>query len=296
MQDSKAPRGAVVVGIDGSPASERAVVWGARQAALERRPIVLVHAASPTVATTWMGAPAFNPATVLQALEDSGRAQLESAASAVRAREPDLEIYQVLDHRDPRDALLALARAAALVVVGSRGRGPMASLLLGSVSLAVSQHASCPVVVLRQDGEDQHGGIVVGTDGTVRSDAALGFAFRQASLTAMPLAVVHAFWSEQDEGYPSAARDYGEADLEDMRLLLAEATAGPASDHPEVKVTLHVERGIPDSVLLHACRTAELVVVGTHPTNAVYDLFAGEVSRSVLGHAHCAVAVVPDTV
>jgi len=49
-------------------------------------------------------------------------------------------------------------------------------------------------------------------------------------------------------------------------------------------------------VLLHACRTAELVVVGTHPTNAVYDLFAGEVSRSVLGHAHCAVAVVPDTV
>jgi nucleotide-binding universal stress UspA family protein len=296
MQDFEVPRGAIVVGVDGSPSGERAVIWGARQAALEHRSIVLVHASSPTIATTWMGAPSFDPATLLQALEDSGRAHLASAAESVRTLQPDVEVRQVFDRRDPRDALLALADAAAMVVVGCRGRGPMASLLLGSVSLAVSQHSRCPVVVVRLEDDHPHQGIVVGADGTVRSDAAVGFAFRQASLTAMPLTVVHAFWSEQDEGYPSAARDYEEADLEDMRLLLAEAIAGPASDHPEVKVTLHVERGIPDSVLLHACRTAELVVVGTHPTHAVYDLLAGEVSRSVLGHAHCAVAVVPDTV
>jgi nucleotide-binding universal stress UspA family protein len=170
----------------------------------------------------------------------------------------------------------------------------MASLLLGSVSLATSQHAACPVVVIRGDVEELHGGVVVGTDGTERSDAALGFAFRQASARSLPLTVVHAYWSEQDEGYPSQARTYADADLEDMRLLLAESIAGLEADHPDVKVTLHVERGIPDSVLLHACRTADLVVVGTHPTNALYDLLAGEVSRSVLGHARCPVAVVPD--
>lgn len=296
MEKIEVPRGAVVVGVDGSPASDRAVIWAARQAALEGRPIALVHGASPTVATTWMGAPAYNPATLLQAIEDSAKAQLEAAAGVVREREPSLEVYRVHDHRDPRDALLAHAANASMVVVGSRGRGPMASLLLGSVSLAVSQHATCPVVVVRHDGEESHGGIVVGADGTVRSDAALGFAFRQASLRSMPLTVVHAFWSEQDEGYPSAARDYEQADLEDMRLLLAESVAGPKADYPEVKVTLHVERGIPDSVLLHACETADLVVVGTHPTNAVYDLLAGEVSRSVIGHARCPVAVVPDPV
>jgi nucleotide-binding universal stress UspA family protein len=192
--------------------------------------------------------------------------------------------------------LLALSGKAAVVVLGTRGHGRMASLLLGSVSLSVSQHAPCPVVVVRDDLAPVQHGIVVGSDGTARSDAAVGFAFRQASLTSAPVTVVHAFWSEQDSGYPSTARDYAQADLEDMRLLLAEAIAGPASDYPEVKVTMHVERGIPDTVLLHACETAELVVVGSHPTNALYDLIAGEVSRSVLGRARCPVAVVPDPV
>ena len=81
-----------------------------------------------------------------------------------------------------------------------------------------------------------------------------------------------------------------------MRLLLAESIAGLEADFPEVKVSLYVERGLADKVLLHACETADLVVVGTHPSNALYDLLAGEVSRSVLGHARCPVAVVPDPV
>jgi len=294
MENVQVPHGSIVVGVDGSPASDLAVLWAARQAHLEHRPIALVHGVSPTVATTWMGAPGFDPATVLDSVEESAKAQLGVVAATVHEHHPDLEVYRVYDHRDPRDALLGLTNRASMIVVGSRGRGVMASLLLGSVSLAVSQHASCPVVVVRRQGREGDGGIVVGADGTARSDAAIGFAFRQASVRSLPLTVVHAFWSEQDEGYPSEARRYDEADLEDMRLLLAESIAGPESDYPEVKVSLHVERGVPDSVLLHACRTADLVVVGTHPTNAVYDLLAGEVSRSVLAHAHCPVAVVPD--
>lgn len=294
MEYSSVPKRAIVVGVDGSDASERALLWAVDQAGLEHVPIVLVHSASPTAATTWMGAPAFDPVTMLQAMEDSGRAHLQDAEAVAKAKNPALDVYRVFDRRDPRDTLLDLATDASLVVLGSRGRGPMASLLLGSVSLGVSQHAACPVVVVRRDHDHAHSGIVVGSDGSLRSDAAVGFAFRQAELRSLPLTVVHAFWSEQDEGYPSSARNYSEADLEDMRLLLAESIAGPRADHPDVHVSLHVERGIPDSVLLHACRDADLVVVGTHPTNAVYDLLAGEVSRSVLGHARCPVAVVPD--
>lgn len=294
MEHTQIPLSSVVVGVDGSAPSDRAVRWGAEQARLEHRPVVLVHAASPTPATTWMASPGYNPAALLEAMEDAARALLENAAEIVHAHDPTLEVYRVYENRDPRDALLSLSERAALVVVGSRGRGPMVSLLLGSVSLAVSQHAACPVVVLRDSAHEDLGGIVVGADGTPGSDAAVGFAFRQAALRSMPLTVVHAFWSEQDEGYPSEARSYEDADLEDMRLLLAESIAGPEADYPEVKVTLYVERGVPDTVLLHACRTASLVVVGTHPRNALYDLISGEVSRSVLGHAGCAVAVVPD--
>ena len=296
MEKVQVPPGSIVVGVDGSPAGERAVLWAAEQARLEMRPVVLVSACRPSVATTWMGAPGYNPGALMTVLEDSAREQLGEAAMAVHVLDPALEVYRVFDRRDPRDSLLRLSESASVLVVGTRGHGPMASLLLGSVSLSVSQHASCPVVVVRDEGERTHGGIVVGCDGTVRSDAAVGFAFRQASLTSLPLTVVHAFWSEQDDGYPSTARRYDEADLEDMTLLVAEAVAGPKADYPDVKVSLHVERGVPDTVLLHACDIADLVVVGSHPTHALYDLLAGEVSRSVLGRAHCPVAVVPDPV
>jgi len=288
MENIAVRAGSVVVGVDGSAASERAVLWGAHQAQLEHRPLALVHGCSPTVATTWLGSASYNPADLLQALEDSGRTLLTAAASTAHAVDPTLEVHRVFDRHDPRESLVDLSRRAALVVMGSRGHGPVGSLLLGSVSLAVAQHASCPVVVVRTDGERSSGGIVVGSDGTVRSDAAVGFAFRQASLTGLPLTVVHAFWSEQHTNLT-------EVDLDQQRLLLSEGIAGPCGDYPEVKVTLHVEHGIADKVLLHACETADLIVVGTHPTRVLHDLLAGEVSRSVLGRAHCPVAVVRDT-
>jgi nucleotide-binding universal stress UspA family protein len=296
MQSVQVPAGSVVVGVDGSPASARAVLWAVEQARLEHRPVALASACRAAVATTWMGAPGYNPGALMTVLEDSAREHLAQAARVVHERDRSLEVYRVFDRRDPRDALLSLASSASTVVLGTRGHGAMASLLLGSVSLSVSQHAACPVVVVREDTERTHGGIVVGCDGTVRSDAALGFAFRQANVSSLPLTVVHAFWGERDRDHPTAPHRYDAADPEDVGLLLAEAVAGLKADYPDVKVSFHVERGVADTVLRHACETADLVVVGTHPTRAVYDLLAGEVSRSVLGRAHCPVAVVPDPV
>src|SRR4051794_17550171 len=230
MQSVQVPAGSVVVGVDGSPASARAVLWAVEQARLEQRPVALASACRAAVATTWMGAPGYNPGALMTVLEDSAREHLAQAARVVHERDRRLEVYRVFDRRDPRDALLSLATSASTVVLGTRGHGPMASLLLGSVSLSISQHATCPVVVVREDAERTHGGIVVGCDGTVRSDAALGFAFRQAFLTSLPLTVVHAFWSGEGERNPPTARRYDEADRENRGLLLAEAVAGPKAD------------------------------------------------------------------
>lgn len=281
----------IVVGIDGSVGSDRAIRWAAGQAGLDGRPLVLVHAVGPSAAATWMAAPGFNPATVLEAVEECGHTLLAQARSTVRAHDAAIEVRCVFDRRDARDALLDHAQHAAMVVVGSRGRGAMLSLLLGSVSLAVSQHASCPVVVVREDDPTggRRTGVVVGTDATAGSDAALGFAFRHASARGLPVTVVHAFATGRGDRSLAAADRSARA-----RHLIAESVRGLAADHPEVQVAIRVECGLPDAVVASACRDADLLVVGTHPTNALYDLLTGEVSRSALAHAKCAVAVVPD--
>lgn len=93
---------------------------------------------------------------------------------------------------DPRGVLIGLARQAHLIVMGSRGRGTVRSMLLGSVSAAVSKYASCPVAVRRPPRGRAHTcGVVVGSDVTPESVPVVEFAFEQASLRGVPLTVLH---------------------------------------------------------------------------------------------------------
>lgn len=143
--------GTIVVGVDGSPSSDLAVDWAARQAELEERPLVLVHSLS------WDGAsspfaraePAVDVVALVDLVRLAGRSVLERAQRRAQLKSPTVEVRTVLTRADPRRALPRLATRAQYVVVGSRGRGAVASLLAGSVSLSVSYGASCPVVVVR---------------------------------------------------------------------------------------------------------------------------------------------------
>lgn len=300
METNEVPNGSIVVGVDGSPASDRGLLWGLHQARLEHRPLAVVHALNPMSANMWMGEPGFNEALVLDAVRGAMRFQIDRAVDLAAEYDPSVEVHAVRLEQDPRDALLELSHHAAMIVMGSRGRGPMTSMLLGSVSLAVSQHATCPVVILRAEenhpigtGEYQRG-VVVGVDGTRRSTSALEFAYRTASLHSLPLQVVHAYWDEQRDGYPSMAPVLEVADLEDMTLLVAETIAGMAEKFPDVRASVHTERGLPHGILLQAAKNAAMLVVGTHPTHALYDVLTNEISRQVVGRAPCTVAVVPD--
>lgn len=274
------PAGTVVVGVDGSASARTALCWATDQAITERRPLTLVCAES--------------------SVDDGvGQSVLEQARMEVSSQPAELEVHELLIVADPREALLQLSRQAALVVVGSRGRGPVRRLLLGSVGVAVTRHASCPVIVVRpgHPGLVRHG-VLVGVDGGETSRAVLDFAFRQASFRGLPLTVLHTFVDAPAygaaAGIPVPVVVEPLSELEEERLLLAECMSGLQEKYPDVRVRTELARGLPAERLLQEAPRMNLVVVGSHPgASAASHLLRGSVAMTVVEHATCPVALVP---
>jgi nucleotide-binding universal stress UspA family protein len=133
----------VVVGIDGSPASEAAVAIAFDEASHRGVPLVALHTYSDAVADD--GFAYADWSTVVTQAEES----LGERLAGWQEQYPDVVVRRVVARDWPAHQLLAQAKAAQLVVVGSHGRGGFAGLLLGSVSSAVAQSAGVPVIVAR---------------------------------------------------------------------------------------------------------------------------------------------------
>ncbi|MGZ4446118.1 MAG: universal stress protein [Nocardioides sp.] len=288
------PSGSVVVGVDGSPAALQALAWGATQARLEHRPLVLAYGFSGT-AMTWLDTPGLDQHTYLRAMREDADAALAQARAEAARVAPDVEVHLHVGQLDPRQVLVDLSTDAHLLVIGSRGRGPVRSLLLGSVGVAVTRHAHCPVVVVRPHHPGKvRRGVLVGDDATEHSAAALDFAFRTASARDLPLTVLHCTW----EYPPLSAAAYGVLvpgpDDAEERLAVSESLAGMGEKYPDVRVSVEVARGLPEAHLVKAAAQMDLVVVGAHHGGAVDTFLRGSVSRAVVEQAGCPVAVVPE--
>ncbi|MEU2749812.1 universal stress protein [Streptomyces collinus] len=142
--------GPVVLGVDGSPAGDRAVDFAFAEAALRKAPLLALHAW-----TTW-NAPLPAPQDASEpyahppgALAEEETRLLAEALSGRQERYPDVVVEHRVVHGGTREALIEASRSAQLMVVGARGRGGFTGLLLGSVSQALLHHAHCPVAVVR---------------------------------------------------------------------------------------------------------------------------------------------------
>jgi nucleotide-binding universal stress UspA family protein len=285
--------GTIVVGVDASDSSRRALAWAVDQAKLEHRAITLVHAVqAPNLAYT---DPAMvYPEEVRVAVRDEGHRVLAAARSAVERSAAELEVHEVFRLDDPRNVLLEMSREAAMVVLGSRGRGKLKSLLLGSVGVALVRHAHCPVVIHRPANPGiVRNGVVVGADGSEESLPVLEFAYREASMRALPLTVVHCYWEVTEGSSAPYVVSAAPVDLESERLLLAESMSGMAEKFPDVTVRSGFARGLPQEVLVRLGERTNLLVVGTHQGGRVARMLSGSVSVAVIEHASCPVAVVP---
>ncbi|NLE80811.1 MAG: universal stress protein [Rhodococcus sp.] len=143
------PEGPVVVGVDGSPTSARAVAVAFEEASLREVPLVAVHIWSDLGSHTFEDPRA--AALVPGRIEDEEHAVLAEALAGWQDQYPNVEVKRKVYIDNPRARLLEWSKKAQIVVVGSRGRGGFRSMLLGSTSNSLISHADCPVVVVRPE-------------------------------------------------------------------------------------------------------------------------------------------------
>jgi nucleotide-binding universal stress UspA family protein len=139
----------VVVGVDGSDPARAALEFAAEEAALRKARLTVVSAWEIPPAVYGGGfSPGLDQAT-LAGFAHAADDVVEQAIALVHELQPTVECVARVEQGQPAQALIEESRDAELVVVGNRGRGGFASLLLGSVSQQVVHYASCPVTVVR---------------------------------------------------------------------------------------------------------------------------------------------------
>ena len=290
---ARAMRPPVVVGVDGSDSALRAVGWAAAYAALHGLPLRLVH-----VYLTPISLPSgvFDQGIARRAMRARGRRLLRHAGVAAAAAAPDVPLEFVLHPAPVVPTLVEEAAAARLLVLGTRGLGGVAGLVLGSTAAALAGRMPCPLVVVRGDGPVPPGPVVVGVDGTHAGEAAIAFAFAEAAACDRRLVAVHTWAGSTVDamllGHSGSLPDF-EPEQQEAYEVLAERLAGWQEKYPEVRVTREVVHDHPARALLRYAAGAGLVVVGSRGRGEVRGLVLGSTGRDLLHHAPCPVAIVP---
>ena len=272
--------GGVVAGYDGSPGSEHALSWAAREARSRGIALTVCHAWAPGFA------PLPGDAAAVALARQSGEQVLAEGVRRARDLMGAGEVRPLLVCGQATAVLCECGHDADVIVVACRGRGGIAGMLLGSVGWQVAGHARCPVVVVRgrwrSAGDHTPRSVVVGLDGSAAADAALGFGFAEAQLRGVPLLALCAL--------ADAPGSLGGCLT--LQAEFEQAIARHEKAHPEVPVLRQVAQGGARDALLAAAHDAQLLVVGSRGRGGMAGMLLGSVSQAVLHHAPCPVAVV----
>lgn len=283
----------IVAATDGSEESLRAVDWAAREAVLRGAPLRIVTAAA--LLPRMIGNEQHEEyQTVSDHIRQDSDIALTTAAARAAKASPDLLIDT--DHLEggPAEAVTESGSGALMLVVGSRGVGAFAAMILGSVSRYAATHASSPVVVVREEIAAAHRQVAVGVGHLEGNAAALTFAFEEAALRKASLVAIHAWHTPQSDisragiAFSAPGRDALAAEATThLEALLDDWRA----KYPDVPVSHDVVHGHPGRILAGLSARADLVVLGRNATHHG----PGAVTHAVLSHAHGPVVTVPSS-
>ncbi|PXY22322.1 universal stress protein [Prauserella muralis] len=283
----------IVVGVDSTEASLRAVRWAADTAARHHAPLHLVHAAG--FPDLYVGESIPPPESFVEE-QRKQRWEFLHTARRVAQEAGDIDIHTRFESDPPIPTLIHASRSARMMVLGSSGHTGLAGLLIGSTTLALVTHAHCPVVSVRGDypqvPADDRRPVVVGIDGSPLSERAIGYAFDEACFRGVDLVAVHTF-SDADADVFSEARMYFDwepmRDVEERRL--AERLAGWREKYPDVAVQRVLVKDRPRHELLEWSAKAQLVVVGSRGRGGFRGMLLGSTSQALIHNAECPVMI-----
>jgi nucleotide-binding universal stress UspA family protein len=277
----------VVVGVDGSDPGRAALRLAAAEAARRRATLRVVCAYEPA----WPSSLYSVSPDVERLVRERAEQVAREAAHDARRFAFDIEVVGEAVAGDPGEVLIDAADSAALLVIGHRGQGGFASLMLGAVSHMVAMHARVPVLVARGDTDPGDKPVVVGVDH--RSEHAVCAAFEEAATRGRGLVAVHAYtvpvpaWPVVSLPIPCEPDVVRDAAFEELSAALAPWR----EKFPTVSVKAVTGRGSAARMLVGMSSGAAVMVVGSRGHTAAVGTLLGAVGMQLLHHSDCPVLI-----
>jgi nucleotide-binding universal stress UspA family protein len=283
----------IIVGVDGSETSTAAVAWGVHEAQRRSWPLHLLSCYTvPVYGELAFVANDVNAKPIIEAHQHF----VDAAASLCASLAPTVEVSTDVVLDSPVYGLTRVADYDDVLVVGSAGHTGVIADTIGSVATGVVHHAPCPVVVVHPKAGKEPGlemrKIVVGVDGSPSSDAAVQWAIDEAHLSGADVSMVHGWtypysWHSAD----GLLHDAMERDAEEQ-LRASASVADSARRSETVSILPELVPKSPANALISVADDADLLVVGSRGRGGFAAMLLGSVSRTVIQHATCPVAVI----
>ena len=280
----------VVVGVDGSEQSDRAVRYAVVEARRRHSGILLVHAVHETAPMA-----AMLPLYSLESFAEVGQRLVDDAERLALELDPDVGVTTSVKGGSRVGVILDAAEHASLVVLGHRTRTGAGRVLAQSTSTGVAARAHCPVVSVPdcwpEDGT--YGQVVVGIDASAASHDALDLAFQEARRRSSKLVVMHAWRLPNAYDDIAASRLAVDEWLRSARDEMEKTLTTFREAYPTVDVDVDLRHEYPGPALVATTRGADLVVVGRRGHGAPLGMYLGSIARLLIREGRCPVEIAP---